>query len=1002
MSTLLNFVTVRNPRKPSKRELDDGFIRYDANLNAELVTAVAQARAAGADADRVRELVAGYVRTEDYLDDVETLTGQLAGLDEWVDWLPPVAATLTWADVDAWRADHQLEVGPETRRRLWDNLVAGTYGGGRPEVREWVVWALRALALDDRSGDRHDDADASRVARATVLIPSGGHGTLDREVVPEPPPPPPPDDTAEKLLLLGKLEAAYADLTDAVTEHVERARIADVAPPTVAVVGADGCMETVPEDEPSEERQVRSATVADIAGKLGKETLEQLDRLGVGRDLRAAHALQRISQEAERVGRSIGRAARATRPVVQVGGAFWTRRSPGEAAAPEGERAPAPDTHAELYGMQSRMDRSYAKYFGDRFDPDKPENDPSKCRIRPLGIGDFRRVEQRICCYEPGEVAHIENVLKGETKERTTRHLLSTERFTSTVTEEETTTERDSQTTNRFELQKEASKVVESDLSFELGVNLAAQYGPVKITADTKFAASLSVTESDKSAARYAQEVTDRALDRVVRKVTEERATRTTEEFEETNLHRLQAEDDHTVGLYRWVDKVYEAKVVNYGKRLMFEFLVPEPAAFHLHASVTEPAESTVTIHKPVDPRSDDTMTEFKRAPLTSYASITEANYGLWAAAYDVEVDPPPAYTVTITKAYHREGMDHNTQFADSKNDLKLPEGYEATSFGSAFGLHSEVHDGGPNWVTIVIGRRSTFRTSGGSFSGSLDLEDDVIPVVLMGRTRFYAINIEVDCRRTPERFATWQLKTYDAILSAYEEKLAAYETALAEAKSRGGVEIRGTNPALNRQIEQTELEKSCIRLLTRCAKLPSEAMKDKQECDYPEFDCCEAIRDGSVVQFFEQLFEWRIMTYVFYPYFWGRKCNWMTIYTLDDVDPLFLTFLKAGFARVVVPVRPAYEQAALRYLADGVIWDGGTAPGVDDPMYVAIENEFKEPDGVVDASTPPWKITVPTSLVVLQCESGCAPGTGLPCDCPPEDSDEDDGGDGDDDGDDG
>jgi hypothetical protein len=371
----------------------------------------------------------------------------------------------------------------------------------------------------------------------------------------------------------------------------------------------------------------------------------------------------------------------------------------------------------------------------------------------------------------------------------------------------------------------------------------------------------------------------------------------------------------------------------------------------------------------------------FGRPPLTAYTDITEANYGLWAAAYDVEVEPPPPLTVTITKAYHREGMDHNTQFADSKNDLKLPEGYEALSFGSAFGLHSETHDGGPNWITIVIGRRSTFRLAGGVFTGTLDSEDDVIPVVLMGRTRFYAITIEVDCRRTPQKFASWQLKTYEAILNAYEEKLAAYETALAEAQTRAGVEIRGSNPLLNRQIEQAEMEKSCIRLLTRCATLPSDAMKDKQECGYPDFDCCEAIRDGSIVQFFEQLFEWRIMTYVFYPYFWGRKCNWTTIYTLDDVDPLFLTFLKAGFARVVVPVRPGYEQAALRYLADGVIWEGGTAPGIDDPMYVAIENELKEPVGTVDPAVEPWKLTVPTSLVVLQCESGCVPGTGLPCD---------------------
>ena len=134
-------------------------------------------------------------------------------------------------------------------------------------------------------------------------------------------------------------------------------------------------------------------------------------------------------------------------------------------------------------------------------------------------------------------------------------------------------------------------------------------------------------------------------------------------------------------------------------------------------------------------------------------------------------------------------------------------------------------------------------------------------------------------------------------------------------------------------------------------------------------------------------------MTYAFYPYFWGRKKNWVEIYRVDDVDPLFMSFLKAGFARVVVPVRPGYEGAALRYLADGSIWDGGSAPGIDDPMYVAIENDLKEPVSAVDPSIEPWEITVPTSLTVLQCESGCVPGTGLPCPCEDEDAVADGGG---------
>jgi hypothetical protein len=66
--------------------------------------------------------------------------------------------------------------------------------------------------------------------------------------------------------------------------------------------------------------------------------------------------------------------------------------------------------------------------------------------------------------------------------------------------------------------------------------------------------------------------------------------------------------------------------------------------------------------------------------------------------------------------------------------------------------------------------------------------------------------------------------------------------------------------------------------------------------------------------------------------------------------------------------------------LADGTIFSGDDVPGIDDPMYLSIANELKEPVGEVDSSVEPWELVVPTSLTVLQCESGCVEGTGLPC----------------------
>jgi hypothetical protein len=1015
MSTLFSFVTVRNPRTPTELEEATGFIRPPADLDAPLLRRLVAMRQEDPQNARrqlreVRE--SGQVWTE-----VADLAEAAPALAAFATWVAQRADTVTWSQIA--RAAKRTGVGTgeaaEVEGRLWDNLAVLTYAGGPPELREAVIWALRAAHVLRFEGDHADDELARRAAQATPLFPAEAHTPtfLDRtpaddDVVPPEPAEPADDRAAQDRDALDRLAAAHEEVTRMVRRARDRAKGAAEPPPYTPVVDCNGTFpgagqgpggrpvaapagagevgaEAPPEKEHDDggagqaaapERLVLDAGRLEALSPAARQGIEEV---GVVEGDGLAYVLTELVDAAARRGADLAAAA-PRRRVTRVGSSFWVRR-------PSRSDEPAPEPTTEAQVVDYRMEAQYASFWGRSAGLTKDV--PRGCRVRPLGIADLRRVEQEICCFVPGEVAHIENVLKGETKERTTEHRTVVERFSSFVGEEERTTERDNQTTDRFELEKEVLKTIEFDLSLDIGVNLSAQYGPMKIVADTSFATSLATKQSDKQATEYAQEVTQKALERVVTRTREERSTRSTEEFTEKNLHTQTAVDDHVVGLYRWVNKIYKAKVVNYGKRLMFEFLVPEPAAFHLHAMDAHAGDPSSGLEMPVDPRTDETYTELGRAPIRSHVDITETNYAFWAAKYDAIVDPPPALRVTTGKAYSRGEMDHTKQFVDSKTDLTMPAGYEAYRFNAVYGLHSENHSGGPNWITMMIGRRSKHDNFGGSFTGFLDGEDDIVPVNMMGRTTFYALNVEVECDRTTTGFVTWQQRTFRAVLDGYAAKMGAYQTALAQAETQAGVQIQGSNPLFNRQTEATELQKGCLRLLTSCANLPSEAMKEDGGHGFPDFDCCEAIRDGNIVQFFEQLFEWRLMTYLFYPYFWGRKSGWTEIYRIEDVDPLFMAFLRAGFARVVVPVRPGYERAALRFLADGSLWDGGETPGVDSPMYVAIENELKQAVGEVDPTIKPWDITLPTTLTVLQCESGCVPGSGLPCPCEEEGSDD-------------
>ena len=145
-----------------------------------------------------------------------------------------------------------------------------------------------------------------------------------------------------------------------------------------------------------------------------------------------------------------------------------------------------------------------------------------------------------------------------------------------------------------------------------------------------------------------------------------------------------------------------------------------------------------------------------------------------------------------------------------------------------------------------------------------------------------------------------------------------------------------------------------------------------------PEVDIYKALADAPVIQFFEQAFEWEQMTYLYYPYFWGRKKNWSEITKLSDPDPLFQQFLTAGAARVVVPVPMAYVDDVLFLLQNPFketelhkkVWRGGERPTIGSPLYNSIADELRKQTDDLFGAKPegePWEFTLPTTLVWLQ-----------------------------------
>jgi len=567
--------------------------------------------------------------------------------------------------------------------------------------------------------------------------------------------------------------------------------------------------------------------------------------------------------------------------------------------------------------------------------------------LRPVGIADLLLVRQDVKRYALGEIAHVENIMMGESRRRLHRETTRTTETVTVETEQTTEESRDLQTTDRYELQQETDAVIKEDSSRQIALSISASYGPFASgTANINSAHGDSKETTTKNAMQYAREVTDKAVKKVQDRVLQRRTVTTMQEVVELSRHGFDntAGTHHVQGIYRWVDKIYQAQVVSYGLRMMFELVVPEPAAFYRYASSSLPPEG-LKLDQP-DPPGYCHQPAGVFVPLVP-GDITESNYPFWVSKYGVSgVNPPPPMyrTVGITLSEEPASGDDFTMLMS--NDLQVPAGWlaERAWVGGEALYWDNSGSGNPDpFMTFHVGRSAIPVNESAAMNG----EDGTIPVVGHGYSvAAMAVTVEVLCARAPETYAAWQMSTFNAIIGAYNDLQSQYQAALArlEQNAQAGTGIAGRNPDVNRDVERRELKRQCIALITGQQFDDFDAMRrGVPPYGYPEASLSETSAEAGYIQFFEQAFEWANISYRFYPYFWGRKSEWPDLLRQDDTDPLFAQFLQAGAARVQLPVHPGYEQAVMYLLqtANKPWEDDDSAFQIQGDLYQSIVDEI-------------------------------------------------------------
>ncbi len=304
------------------------------------------------------------------------------------------------------------------------------------------------------------------------------------------------------------------------------------------------------------------------------------------------------------------------------------------------------------------------------------------------GIGDLKKVKDKIVRYTYGEIAHIENILTGEYKERIHKKLTKTEE---TITIEEKTTEditNHLESTERFELKKTSNEVIETENKIDFGVKITAGYGPF-FEASSYFDMGIgaSTKESNDLSSTYSKNVIDKSISKIQRVMSEKRVTTITQQIEETNTHKLDntTRDFNVHGVYQWLDKIYCGELYVYDKRLLLEFIIPEPARFYKEVFTRRIVKPIDSLKKEIEstapvPFSKDTEGKIPILP----EDIVEDAYMMYASYYDAEVSPPPPETLFLVETFKQDEFiktkDTDTESISTyvaERRVTIPEGYK-------------------------------------------------------------------------------------------------------------------------------------------------------------------------------------------------------------------------------------------------------------------------------------------------------------------------------------
>jgi hypothetical protein len=564
--------------------------------------------------------------------------------------------------------------------------------------------------------------------------------------------------------------------------------------------------------------------------------------------------------------------------------------------------------------------------------------------IGPYAIGDLHMVRQRLVAYVPGEIAAIENIMRGERREisrRRARHQLEVDVAERGDGEQLENNAADT----RNDLLAETLKTIAEKTTNKNYNNLNSSYGPPTTATVSGGPVVTTVQQGPNSedVTRFAREVLNKTVNRISRSVGTVRSSSLALESAETVTSTVDNVngDANRMCVFRWVNKVYEARVVNYGQRLMVEFMLSAPAAPYLREVALGQRTALCA------PRT------LAAQGIHSFEDVQRENYARLAAEYHATDIVPPPPEVSYVSAVLGAG---------EAKLVGLP-----PSCRARFATVNAIVAPGSVAPAVMVGNK-TVQSPYGALAMPIGCGTS-LPVAVAGTPAALSppaaagvagapaamVTVTITCIPTDGAMAEWRIQTYKTLMSAYAALCAGRP-----AFDLSGPAASWERSALAaRRIEAGELRRGCLRLVQeRSAALTGIPGAARQTVPGP--------RRSELI---DDMFEWSEMSVRYY----RADDDSAPLLSLDQdtegASPL-AAFQDATLARVMVPARPQQAMDLLYLLSSGMLWEGGAGSTPVDSVDLPVVNELKTrgqapwpPGQCVGAA---WEVVVPTAMQII------------------------------------